>query len=73
MQFGAAFLQSFFPRLIGCQPSRGVAVILVVVFDFFFKEFVGLVVMAHLLVGEEGDESLLESAKEPFDLPFGLR
>ena len=73
LEFGASFGQRLFPSLIRCQPGRAVSVILVVVFNFVFEELIGVIVVTHFLVRKQGDQALLERAKETLDLAFGLR
>ena len=46
--------------------------VLVVILYFLLQQLIGVVVVAHFLVGEERDQAFLECAKEPFDFAFGL-
>ena len=72
-QFGALLSQGFVPGLIGGEPGGAVFVSAIVVGDFNRQEFIGMVLGLDFLVSEEGDQSLLHRAEEPFDFAFGLR
>lgn len=72
-EFRAFLAEGFVPGLIRGQAGGSVFVGLIVASDFSGQKLIGVVVVLDLLISKEGDQALLESAKEPFDFAFGLR
>lgn len=72
LQFGASFGHGVLPGLVGSESSGGVAMMLVVIFDFFLKQVIGVLVVAYFFISEERDQALLQCAEESLDFTFGL-
>jgi len=72
LELGSSFGHRSFPSLLGCEACRAVSVVLVVVFNFVLEELIGVLVVAYFLIRKQSDQTLLERAKEPLDLAFGL-
>jgi len=73
LELGAFFLERFIPGLAGNQAGGAMAVGGIVASNFLLQQLIGLWVVLDLFIGKEGDQALLQGAKEPLDFAFGLR
>jgi len=71
-QAGAFFSQSALPGVIGGEAGGAADIVLVVPLDLSLKEVVGGSKGGDFLVGQKGDEAVLEGAEAAFDFTFGL-
>jgi len=70
-QAGAFFSQSAMPGVIGGEAGGAADIVLVVPLDLSLKEVVGGSKGGDFLIGQKGDEAVLEGAEAAFDFPFG--
>jgi len=70
-QAGAFFRQSALPGVIGGEAGGAADIVLVVPLDLSLKEVVGGSKGGDFLIGQKGDEAVLEGAEAAFDFPFG--
>jgi len=70
-QAGAFFRQSAMPCVIGGESGGAADIVLVMPLDLSLQEVVGGCKGGDFLIGQKGDEAVLEGAEAAFDFPFG--
>jgi hypothetical protein len=70
-QAGAFFRQSALPGVIGGEAGGAANIVLVVPLDLSLQEVVGGSKGGDFLIGQKGDQAVLEGAEAAFDFAFG--